>query len=149
MFALFASVAFDMHTMSLFPPILAGGSVDIVPEDVRLDIHRLNEHFMAHGVTHTFITTNLGKMFASTVKESTLRCLIYGGEKLGEFTAPGFLGALETYGPSENLAVSAAIPVNDRTDTSSVGHLIQNVKGYILDPEHRRVPVGAVGELFL
>ncbi|WII08342.1 amino acid adenylation domain-containing protein [Methanomassiliicoccales archaeon LGM-RCC1] len=148
-FALFASVAFDMHTMSLYPPIFTGGSVDIVPEDIRLDIHRLNEHFVSRGVTHTFITTNLGKMFASSVKASTLRCLAYGGEKLGEFTAPDFIGALETYGPSENLAVSAAIPVNERAYSSSVGHLIQNVKGYILDADHRRVPVGAVGELFL
>ena len=148
-FALFASVAFDMHTMSLYPPIFAGGSVDIVPEDVRLDIQRLNEHFKAHRVTHTFITTNLGKIFASSVKESTLRCLAFGGEKLGEFTAPDFIGALETYGPSENLAISAAIPVNERTCSSSVGHLIQNVRGYILDAEHRRVPVGAVGELYL
>jgi amino acid adenylation domain-containing protein len=148
-FALFASIAFDMHTMSLYPPIFAGGSVDIVPEDIRLDIQRLNEHFISRGVTHTFITTNLGKMFASSVKSSTLRCLAYGGEKLGEFTAPDFIGALETYGPSENLAISAAIPVNERTCSSSVGHLIQNVKGYILDADHRRVPVGAVGELYL
>jgi acyl-coenzyme A synthetase/AMP-(fatty) acid ligase len=148
-FALFASVAFDMHTMSLYPPIFTGGSVDIVPEDIRLDIQRLNEHFVSRGVTHTFITTNLGKMFASSVKSSTLRCLAYGGEKLGEFAAPDFIGALETYGPSENLAISAAIPVNERTCSYSVGHLIQNVKGYILDADHRRVPVGAVGELYL
>ncbi len=148
-FALYTSFVFDIHTMSLYTPMISGGSVDIVPEDVRLDIHRLNEHFVSRKVTHTFITTNLGKMFASKVGDTTLRCLVYGGEKLGEFTAPERIGALETYGPSENLAISAAVPVNERTHSSSVGRLVQNVKGYILDAEHRRVPVGAVGELFL
>ncbi|MBO4568540.1 MAG: amino acid adenylation domain-containing protein, partial [Candidatus Methanomethylophilaceae archaeon] len=148
-FGLFASIAFDMHTLSFYPPLMVGGRVDIVPEDVRLDLRALNEHFKSHGVTHTFITTNLGKMFASSVGESTVRFLAYGGEKLGEFSAPEFIGAVETYGPSENLAISAAIPVNDRSHSSSVGRLISNVKGYVLDAEHRRVPVGAVGELFL
>ncbi len=148
-YALYTSCAFDMHTLSLYTPIISGGAVDIVPEDVRLDIRALNGHFISHGVTHTFITTNLGKMFASSVGSTSIRCLVYGGEKLGEFTAPDGIGALETYGPSENLAISTAIPVNRRSHSSSVGNLINNVKGYILDREHRRVPVGAVGELYL
>ncbi|MCR5027311.1 MAG: AMP-binding protein, partial [Methanobrevibacter sp.] len=39
--------------------------------------------------------------------------------------------------------------VEDRIDSSSVGYLVDNIKAYILDDEFRRLPVGAVGELYL
>ena len=148
-YSLFASCAFDMHTL-MFTPIVGGGALDIVPEDVRLDIDALNSHFRGYGCTHTFMTTRLGKMFASQAGgDTSIRLLMYGGEKLGEFTAPDAVGACESYGPSENLAISAAVMVNDRGYSSSVGLPVYNVKAYILDRERRRVPVGAVGELYL
>ncbi|MBO4797734.1 MAG: AMP-binding protein, partial [Candidatus Methanomethylophilaceae archaeon] len=148
-YSLYTSYSFDIHTLGIFAPLYCGASVDIVPEEVRLDMKKLNDHFVAAGATHTFITTQVGKLFASMDMESGIRFLLYGGEKLGEFTAPEHLGACESYGPSENLALSAAIPVNERTHSSSVGKLLPNMKAYILDAEKRRVPYGAVGELHL
>ena len=148
-YGLYASIAFDMHTLGLFTPLPTGASLDIVPEDVRLDMHQLNRHFTDKGVTHTFITTQVGKIFASMGEPTTIHYLMYGGEKLGEFSAPDEIGACESYGPSENLALSTAIYVNDRSDPTSVGRLISNIKAYILDREKRRLPIGAVGELHL
>ena len=110
----------------------------------------MNDYFRRYGCTHTFITTRLGKMFATSVGDGTsIRLLMYGGEKLGEFNAPDAVGACESYGPSENLAISTAVMVNHRRYSSSVGLPVSNVKAYILDGEHRRIPIGAVGELYL
>ena len=42
-----------------------------------------------------------------------------------------------------------SIKNSDKIDSSSIGYLNYNTKAYILDHEKRRVPVGAVGELYL
>ena len=109
----------------------------------------LNEYFVEHGCTHTYITSQVGKLFAESGMDTSIRLLCFGGMKLGELNAPDSMGPFETYGPCENLAVSTSIFANERIDNSSIGHFISNVKGYVLDCERRRVPLGAVGELYL
>ena len=146
---LHTSIVFDMHTMALFPPLVAGASVDIIPENVRLDTDLLHVHIQEYGITHIFITTQLGKMYASAHPDGCLRVLFVAGEKLGRFDAATEYDMFDGYGPSENLALSTGIPVSHRIDPSSVGTPNSNVKAYILDSEHRRVPYGAVGELYL
>ncbi len=148
-YGFYTSIAFDIHTMAVFAPLVCRASIDVVPEEVRLDMSRLNDHYVTQNVTHTFITTQVGKLFAASNFDTTIRFLLYGGEKLGVFTAPDNVGACESYGPSENLSLSTAIYVNDRKDPSSVGYLLPNIKAYILDAEKRLVPNGAVGELHL
>ncbi|MBO4569029.1 MAG: AMP-binding protein, partial [Candidatus Methanomethylophilaceae archaeon] len=148
-YGLYTSYSFDIHTIGLLAPLYRGASVDIVPERVRLDMAELNRHFVSTGATHTFMTTQIGKLFASMDMPSEIHVLTLGGEKLGEFHAPDRFGAVEGYGPSENLSLSTVIPVNDRKYPNSVGSLLQNNKAYILDMEKRQVPYGAVGELYL
>lgn len=148
-YGFYTSIAFDIHTMALFAPMVCSATVDIVPEEVRLDMVALNKHYVDNNITHTFITTQVGKLFASSGFDTAIRFLLFGGEKLGVFSAPESIGACESYGPSENLSLSTAIYVNDRKDPSSVGHLLPNIKAYVLDKEMRMVPIGAVGELHL
>ena len=45
----------------------------------------LNEYFINQGVTHSFITTQVGKFFMESVEDTSLELLLVGGEKLGEF----------------------------------------------------------------
>ena len=148
-YGMHCSYVFDIHTAALYAPLVSGGSLYVVPEDIRLDIKALNEYFVEHGCTHTYITSQVGKLFAESGMDTTIRLLCFGGMKLGELNAPDSIGPFETYGPCENLAVSTSIFANERIDNSSIGHFISNVKGYVLDSERRRVPLGAVGELYL
>ena len=143
------SYVFDIHTAAFYSPIVSGGSVYIVPEDIRLDLKSLNDYFVEHGCTHTYITSQVGKLFAESGMDTSIRLLCFGGMKLGELDAPDSMGPFETYGPCENLAVSTSIFANERIDNSSIGYFVTNVKGYVLDGEGRRVPLGAVGELYL
>ncbi|WP_461463588.1 amino acid adenylation domain-containing protein, partial [Methanobrevibacter sp.] len=148
-YGMHCSYVFDMHVHALYAPLVSGGSLYVVPDDIRLDLKALNDYFVEHGCTHTYITSQVGKLFAESGMDSSIRLLCFGGMKLGELNAPDSMGPFETYGPSENLAVSTSIFANERIDNSSIGHFISNVKGYVLDSERRRVPVGAVGELYL
>ena len=148
-YGMHCSYVFDIHAAALYTPLVSGGSLYVVPEDIRLDIKALNEYFVEHGCTHTYITSQVGKLFAESGMDTSIRLLCFGGMKLGELNAPDSMGPFETYGPCENLAVSTSIFANERIDNSSIGHFISNVKGYVLDCERRRVPLGAVGELYL
>ena len=114
-----------------------------------MDLKALNEYYVAHNCTHTFITSQVGKLFAESGMETTIKLLCFGGMKLGELNAPDSIGPFETYGPSENLAISTSIFANTRIHHSSIGRFVSNVKGYVLDNEQRRLPIGAVGELYL
>ena len=148
-YGMHCSYVFDMHTHALYSPVIAGGSLYIVPEDIRLDLKNLNDYFVEHGCTHTYMTSQLGKLFAESGMETSIKLLCFGGMKLGELNAPDSIGPFESYGPSENLAISTSIFANKRIHHSSIGRFISNVKGYVLDNELRRVPLGAVGELYL
>ena len=148
-YGMHCSYVFDIHTAALFAPVVTGGSLYVVPEDIRLDLKALNDYYVAHNCTHTYITSQVGKLFAESGMQTTIKLLCFGGMKLGELNAPDSIGPFETYGPSENLAVSTSIFANDRMHHSSIGNFISNVKGYVLDNEHRRVPLGAVSELYL
>ena len=148
-YGMHCSYVFDIHTAALYSPIITGGSLYVVPEDIRLDLKALNDYYVEHGCTHTYITSQVGKLFAESGMETTIKLLCFGGMKLGELNAPDSIGPFESYGPSENLAISTSIFANKRIHHSSIGRFISNVKGYVLDKELRRVPLGAVGELYL
>ena len=148
-YGMHCSYVFDIHTNALYSPVITGGSLYIVPEDIRLNLKALNDYFVEHNCTHTYITSQVGKLFAESGMKTTIKLLCFGGMKLGELNAPDSIGPFESYGPSENLAISTSIFANKRIHPSSIGNFISNVKGYVLDNEHRRVPLGAVGELYL
>ena len=144
---IFVSVGFDI-SLEMFVPIFTGGGITFVPNEIRLDLIKLNEYYIKHGVTHTFITTQVAKLFVNTISETSLKYLRTGGEKLGNINPPSDYILLDLYGPAEYNAVSS-INVAKRSYESSVGCLNWNTKIYILDTEHRRVPFGAVGEIYV
>lgn len=148
-YGMYVTNGFDMHLFAIFSPMLCGASVRIIPRDIRLDLDKLAEFFNENKITHTFITTQVGKLFYIKFKDSYLKYLVVAGEKLCEITfEQANYRLIDVYGPSGSIVVSY-IDVSEKVDYSSVGHVVDNVKSYILDDEFRRVPIGAVGELYL
>ena len=111
-YGMYCSYVFDMHTHALYSPVITGGSLYIVPEDIRLNLKALNDYFVEHNCTHTYITSQVGKLFAESGMKTTIKLLCFGGMKLGELNAPDSIGPFESYGPSENLAISTSIFAN-------------------------------------
>ena len=144
---IFASVGFDA-SLQYFVSVLVGGRVTFVPTKIRLNMHKLNDYFIKYGVTHTLITTQIGKLFVNSDFETSLKHLQVAGEKLGAVTPPDNYVLSDVYGPTESNYISS-IRVEDKIDDSSIGNVIWNTKVYILDNELRRVPFGAVGELYI
>ena len=149
-FALYASIGFDVGAIkSIFVPIYSGACLDIIPKDVRLDMNKLNEHFNNHNVTHAHLPTQVAKLFINEVDNHSLDVLCTGGEKLGEIDYSCDYLFVDSYGPTEACVSVTAIKESDKVDSSSIGFLLDNLKAYVLDDEFRRVPIGAVGELYL
>ena len=146
-YALYPSIGFDAGSQSVFKAIYAGACLSIVPEEIKYDMTKLNEYFIKQNVTHTIITTPVGKLFMQNVEDTSLKYLFVGGEKLGEFRSPENYQLVDEYGPTEGNNFISSIKNSEKLDSSSIGWLNYNSKAYILDGESRRVPLGAVGEL--
>ena len=69
---IFVSVGFDI-SLEMFVPIFTGGGITFVPNEIRLDLIKLNEYYIKHGVTHTFITTQVAKLFVNTISQTPLK----------------------------------------------------------------------------
>ena len=113
------------------------------------EMNKLNEYFIKENITHTMLTTQVGRLFVQSINDTTLKVLILGGERLGELQDSFSYQVIDAYGPTETFAYIASIKIEDKLDSSSVGHINYNTKCYILDNELRRMPVGAVGELYI
>ena len=147
-YSLFSSIGFDVSAIrGMCSPIYAGACLDIIPKDIRLNMHKLNKHFIEKNVTHTTLPTQVVRAFIEEIDETSLKVLITGGEKLGLVNTTVEYTFHDSYGPTECCVAVCAIDVNNKIDSSSIGHLFTNIKAYILDNECRRVPIGAIGEL--
>ena len=147
--ALYHSIGFDVHLESMLSPIIAGASVSIVPENVRLDMDALDRFITDHGITNLHLPAAVGRMFVEKHPNSDLHLLVVGGEKFGESRNDVGYDILEKYGPTECTVSVSYVDAKRRKSPDSLGALIPNTSAYILDAEHRRVPVGAVGELYI
>ena len=148
-YGLFANISFDACSWGICQSFYAGACLAIVPDDIRLNMIRLNKYFIEHNVTHTMLTTQVGKLFMQNVEDTSLKVLFVGGEKLDEFKNMGDFKLIDGFGPTETFAYITSIDVNDKIDSSSIGFLNYNTKAYILDSEYQLVPYGAVGELYI
>ncbi|MCH5235019.1 MAG: amino acid adenylation domain-containing protein [Muribaculaceae bacterium] len=145
----YASYGFDANMMDMYPALCNGSAVCIVPEDIRLDMERLNSYLMENGVTHMFMTTQVGRQFASDIEKTSLQYLSMGGEKLISFPVPDNYKTYNVYGPTECTIFSSIYPLKKGETDIPIGKILDNMKGYIVNEEGKRVPVGAVGELWI
>ncbi|MCI9174037.1 MAG: amino acid adenylation domain-containing protein [Lachnospiraceae bacterium] len=145
--AAYASYGFDAHMMDLYPALTLGAQAHIIEEAIRLDLKGLNQYFKVHGITHIFMTTQIGRAFATSMKDSTLQHLSMGGESLAPFAPEGAVNYYNVYGPTECTILSTVYPMKEYEEEIPIGKALSNLKLYVLDQTGRRVPAGVPGEL--
>ena len=147
--AAYASFGFDACMMDLWPALTTGAAVCIVPEELRLNLPKLNEHYRACGVTHVFMTTQMGRMFATGIEDTSLRHLSVGGERLVPLVPPQGYALTNGYGPTECTIFSTTQLVDRLYERIPIGSPLSNYKLYVTDEQGHELPVGAVGELWI
>ena len=147
--AAYASYGFDACMMDLYPALTTGACVYIIPEETRHDMSQLDRFITENGVTHSFMTTQVGVMFAANFPgNASLKHLSVGGEKLVSMDPPSF-AFHNGYGPTECTIFSTIFDVEKKEPNIPIGHPLDNLRLYVTDPQGRRLPAGAVGELWI
>ena len=81
--AAYASFGFDVNMSDVFCTLLNGGTVYLIPEEIRMNLDALAKYFDEAGITALLLTTQVGVQFLQNYPQlKTLRMLVMGGEKL-------------------------------------------------------------------
>ncbi|WP_275431010.1 amino acid adenylation domain-containing protein, partial [Pseudomonas frederiksbergensis] len=150
--------AFDASTLEVWAPLLNGGCVVVVEQDVLLSQARLREWLLEQSVSVLWMTAGLFHQYADGLMTvfGQLRYLIVGGDVLDPAVigrvlrdgAPQHL--LNGYGPTEATTFSTTFEITSvGAGSIPIGRPIGNTRVYVLDAQLRAVPLGVSGELFI
>ncbi len=142
--------AFDASVEDLYPILTVGGTLFIMPEDIRRDIDQIHDFIIRNRITGGCFTTQLGQMLLQRYPDLPMDYLVVGGERMT--VAPDCRCKLiNTYGPTE-FTVDATYHIIDKHrhyDTIPIGRPVANTSVYILDDCLQLIPKGMTGELCL
>ena len=143
-----SSLAFDGSVEDLFPVLTVGGTVYIMPEEVRRDPDSLHRFIDQHQITGGCYTTAMAPLLAAR-QHPSLDYLCVGGEKL-LYRPDTDCRVYNTYGPTE-FTVDATYHElsNQDGDDIPIGRPLSNCAAFVIDPFGMLVPRGIVGELCL
>ena len=145
----YASYGFDANVFDTYATITSGAALHIIADDIRLDLIELQKYFNENSITHSTMTTQVGRQFAQMDGTKTLRSLSVAGEKLTPLEPPKDFALYNLYGPTEGSILATGFRVDRFYKDIPIGKAIDNVKLYVVDPCGRLLPVGATGELWL
>ena len=147
--AAYASYGFDACMMDMYPALTCGACVYIIGDDIRLNLPDLNKYFNDNGITHSFITTQVGYQFVTNVDNHSLKCFSVGGEKLSALQPPQNYKMYNGYGPTECTIFTTTYWVQNYEQDIPIGKPLDNFRLYIVDKQFNRLPPGAAGELWV
>jgi amino acid adenylation domain-containing protein len=156
-----SSMSFDLTVTSLYVPLVAGGSVELLPEDVGAE--SLIEALLASGNRSLIKITPahleiLHSRIGRDKAAGMTRVFVIGGENLladnlslwRDLDPPTRL--INEYGPTETVvgcSIHEIVESDPRTGSVPIGRPIANTQLYVLDESLAPVPVGATGELYI
>ena len=147
--AAYASFGFDASMMDIYGALANGAQLHIIPEEIRLDFIGLQRYFEENGITHSFMTTQVGRQFALEMDCKSLKYLSVGGEKLVPLDPPKGYKFFNAYGPTECTIFTTVFQVDKYYSNIPIGKALDNIKLYITDKFGHMLPYGACGELMI
>ena len=147
--AAYASFGFDANMMDTYPVLCTGGQLHIIDEETRLDFPKLHKYFEDNKITHSFMTTQVGRQYAKMYPEShTLKYLSVGGESLVPIAPPKY-AFFNGYGPTECTIFSTIFKVERLYKNVPIGYPLDNLRLYVVNEKGEQVENGTEGELWI
>ena len=147
--AAYASYGFDADMMDLYPALASGACVYVIPEELRLDLVKLGDFYNDNMITHSLITTQVGRQFASEIEVKYLKHFFVGGEKLVPIAPPKNYIFHNVYGPTEGTVFCTDKIVDKLYFRVPIGANLNTYKFYVLDKNMKRLPSLVTGELYI
>ncbi|MFS8184446.1 amino acid adenylation domain-containing protein [Pseudovibrio denitrificans] len=162
----FHSYAFDFSVWEIWGALSTGGSVAIVPEDIRHDPAQFYSMCCDQGVTILSQTPSAFRSFMSAQagihRPHAIRTVVFGGEALSPSMLPDWFAhpcntdckMVNMYGITEttvHVTYTELTPerIYSVSDGSPIGRQLDDLSLYLLDENRALVPFGAVGELYV
>ena len=155
------SISFDLTVTSLFTPLLAGGTVELLPEDVGAQnllaaLRRQGDRSLVK-ITPAHLEL-LGQQLDPEQVPGMCRTFVIGGEnllaenlRLWREHAPA-TRLINEYGPTETVVgccVHEVQPGDPLSGSVPIGRPVANTQLYVLDENLEPVPPGEMGELYI
>ncbi|KAH8681976.1 alpha-aminoadipyl-cysteinyl-valine synthetase [Xylariales sp. PMI_506] len=152
----FSNYVFDHFVEQMTDALLNGQTLVVLNDEMRGDKERLYRYISENKVTYISGTPSVISMYEFDRFRSHMRRIDCVGEAFSEpvfdkirETFPGLV--INGYGPTEvSITTSKRLyPFPERRTNKSIGSQVANSTSYVLNADMKRVPIGAVGELFL
>ncbi len=147
--ACYASYGFDACSMEMYPTVISGAALHIIPEEIRLELLSLREYFNANKITHCILTTQVCRQFAVLGGLTSLKHLSAAGEKLTPLEIPTDFKMYNLYGSTEGSCITSGFTIDKYYTDIPIGKAVDNLKIYVVDKFGRLLPPYAVGELWI
>lgn len=160
---LFHSYVFDFSVWEIWGALIYGGKLIIPSYEQTRDLNLFYELCKREKVTVLNQTPSSFYQFAGVSihrsKLTELRYIIFGGEALNLSQLKPWFDCygcnqpklINMYGITETTVhvTYKAIEEKDLGEQSYIGHLIPDLKAYVLDRDLNPLPIGAIGELYI
>ncbi|KAG5983621.1 NRPS protein [Claviceps digitariae] len=152
----FSNYVFDHFVEQMTDALLNGQTLLVLNDEMRGDKERLYRYIETNRVTYLSGTPSVISMYEFSRFRDHLRRIDCVGEAFSEpvfdkirETFPGLV--INGYGPTEVSITThkRLYPYPERRTDKSIGKQVANSTSYVLNEDMKRVPIGAVGELYL
>jgi len=153
------TISFDIAVLEIFLPLINGATIVLATAAAARDRDELRKLIDRHSVTIMQATPGTWRLLfeedegGNQIRLSRILC---GGEALDSRLASRLLRYCDElwnlYGPTETTVWSGALRVTEETKGQNLvplGPPIGNTSFEILDRRGRRVPIGAIGQLYI
>ncbi len=158
--ALWSSIGFDSSVQETLLPLTTGGTLHLVPEELRGDPGALMDWLREHRIVQTFLPPAFIKWIDEAPEERLaglmVRQLLTGVESLPEGALYRMtrlmpeLRVLYGYGPTETTVYCTAyVEPTPKARQCPIGRPLANTRVYLLDERLEPVPVGVAGEIYV
>ncbi|KAF9991815.1 hypothetical protein BGZ79_003946, partial [Entomortierella chlamydospora] len=153
----FFSLSFDASVHEIWSALCHGGTLHILPNNVRQDLALLWSYLEQQSITHAALTPTLLQHHEDLLPLHTPLTMVVGGEALSSSlinvmrTLIPNGSIINAYGPTETTvdAIAWKCPGDFNGDIAPIGRPHPNKRIYVLDSHRKLVPMGAVGELYI
>lgn len=163
--ALLSPYVFDASVKQIFPALLTGQTLVIVPEEERMNGEKLAAYYRKHKIEISDGTPAHLSILQDALSRNQgafpVKQFLIGGEALSVGLVQNFfqtdsenaLRITNVYGPTECCDVAAMFDVDremaGKMDKIPIGRNLYNVEVYILDRYQNPMPEGFAGEIYI